>query len=272
MLALGAAPVLAQNGSDAAKLKKLKSAYANFQQAAQQGNHETAYTNLTQAIQLADETGQSGALSKLQNFQQRLPTKWGNEALNAENYSQALSHFEQGIEWSPQDAYVHYGKGLALVNMDSTDAGLAAMREAIQVGEETGNTRVVEVATERIRDEFVSVASQTLSTQNPSTSDANTALDALDQMREYVDPSASSLFYRASALFAKRQFDQAVSTAREGLSMHQGSRSDAAKYHFIIGESQFSSGSTSSACQTFQNAAYGDYKARAEHYLENECQ
>jgi tetratricopeptide (TPR) repeat protein len=272
MVSLGAVPVLAQNGSNAAQLEELKSAYANFQQAAKQGNHNAAYTHLSDAIRLADEVGQSGALSKLQNFQQRLPTKWGNEALNAESYSQALTHFEKGIEWSPQDAYVHYGKGLALVNMDSTEAGLEAMREAIQVGEETGNTRVTEIATERIRDEFVSQASQTLSKQNPSTSDANTALEALDQMREYVDPSASSLFYRASALFAKGEHDQAIATAREGLSMHQGSRSDAAKYHFIIGESQFQSGNQSAACQTFQQAAYGDYKARAEHYLENECQ
>lgn len=274
VLFLGAAPALAQSsGQDkAAKMKKLKAAYAQFQKAAKSNDHETAYSQLETAVSLAEELEQSGALQQLQRFQQNLPTEWGNGALESENYERALYHFNHGIDYTPQDAYVYYGKGLALVNMDSTEAGLAAMREAISVGQNTGNSRVVEIATERIRDEFVSQASQVLSKQNPSTSDANTALEALDQMREYVDPSATSFFYRASALFAKGQLQQAISAAQEGLSMHQGSRSDAAKYHFIIGESQFQLGNKSSACQTFENAAYGDYKARAEHYLENECQ
>lgn len=272
VLSLGAAPALAQNGDKAAKMEELKSSYAGFQKAAKSDDYETAYSQLETAISLAEELEQSNALGQLRQFQQNLPTKWGNTALENENYQQALFHFNHGVDYSSQDAYVYYGKGLALVNMDSTSAGLDAMREAISVGENTGNTRVVEIATERIRDEFVSRASQALSKQNPSESDANTALEALDTMRQYVDPSAKSLFYRSSALFAKGQYQQAISTAEEGLSMHQGSRSDAAKYYFIIGESQFRLGDTATACQTFQDAAFGDYKARAEHYLENECQ
>jgi len=30
-------------------------------------------------------------------------------------------------------------------------------------------------------------------------------------------------------------------------------------------------GNKASACETFNNATYGDYEARANHYLENEC-
>jgi hypothetical protein len=31
-------------------------------------------------------------------------------------------------------------------------------------------------------------------------------------------------------------------------------------------------GNEQSACQTFEKAAFGDYKARSDHYLKNECE
>lgn len=276
LLGMGLTPTLAQNAESAPpekeKINQLKSAYKAFQKAGKQDNHETAYTKLTEAVQLAKETDQSSALGKLRGFQQKLPTKWGNEALEADQYEQALTHFKRGIEWTPDDAYVHYGAGLALINTaDSTKAGLERLQKAIQVGEETGNTRVSGLATERIRDEFVSRASKALSGNAPSTSQADTALEALDTMREYVDPNAKSLYYRARALYEKQQYSSALTTAQKGLSKHQGSQSDAAKYQFIVAESQMQLGNEGSACTTFKKATYGDYKARAEHYLENEC-
>ncbi|PSQ79462.1 MAG: hypothetical protein BRD41_07310 [Bacteroidetes bacterium QS_1_63_11] len=155
--------------------------------------------------------------------------------------------------------------------MNRTEAGLESLQTAIEIGNQTGNTRVAGLATERIQDEFVATASEALQGDNPSQSQIETALDALDQMREYVDPSATSMFYRATALFEAGQHQQAIQNAREGLEMHQGSRSDAAKFHYIIGESQLETGNKASACETFENAAYGDYQARANHYLENEC-
>ncbi len=280
LLGRGVAPVLGQNAESSAssdaqkkeKLNQLKKTYAAFQKAGKQNEHETAYEKLAEAARLAKETDQSSALGKLRDFQQKLPTKWGNEALDAEKYEQALLHFDKGIEWSPNDAYVHYGKGLALVNIeDSTTAGLDRLKKAISVGKETGNTKVAGLATERIRDEFISRASEALSASNPSTAQANAALEALDAMQEYVGPNAKSLFYRARALFEKNQYSDALTTAQKGLEKHQGSRSDKAKYHFIVAESQMQLGNEDTACATFKKATYGDYKARAEHYLENEC-
>lgn len=277
VLALGAVPAQAQDnggssGASKQKLDNLKQEYAAFQQAAKQNNHETAYTHLAQATQLAEETEQSGALSQLRSFQQKLPTKWGNTSLKEKNYEMALTHFERGMEWSPNDAYVYYGKGLALVNMDSTESALEAMQQAIEVGQENGDTRTANLAADRIRQEFVARASKALSASNPTPSNANTALEALDQMREYVDPNAKSLFYRATALYTKSEYENAIQTAREGLDMHQGSRSDAAKYYFVIGESQLDMGDKAAACETFEQSNYGDYSARSDHYLENECQ
>ena len=278
MLGIGTGPVLAQDNSGASaeakkkQLKQLKQSFRAGLKAAKGNNSSQAYTELEQALQLAQETESSGAADQISGYLQKLPKNWGNTAVENENWSDALTHFEKGIEHAENDAYMYYGRGLALVNLDSTEAGLEALQQAIEVGNETGNTRVTGLATERTRDEFLARASEALNAENPSSEQIQTALDALDEMREYVDPNAQSLFYRARALFEGGQYQQALDTAQEGLDMHQGSRSDAAKYYFIVAESQMNLGNEESGCQTFEQAAYGDYQARAQHYLKNECQ
>lgn len=278
VLGFGPAPTLAQNGGDGSsdarkeKLEQLKKTFKAGLQAAKANNHSQAYTQLEQALQLAQDTEQSGAANKISGYLQKLPKNWGNSAIENENYEEALTHFEKGVENAEDDAYMYYGKGLALVNLDSTEAGLETLQQAIEVGNETGNTRVTGLATERIRDEFLAQASKALNTENPSNAQANTALDAIEQMTEYVDPNAQSYFYQGRALYELGRYEDAITAAQQGLDLHQGSRSDAAKFYFIIAESQMNVGNEDTACQTFQDAAYGDYQARAQHYLENECE
>jgi len=277
---LGTAPaVLAQSSAEGSidteqqKIEQLKKEYAAFQKAGKAEKYEAAYSSLSEAVRLAEATNQSKALGKLRRFQQKLPTKWGNKALKAEQYEQALTHFEKGTEWSPDDAYVYYGKGLSLVNLDSTTAAMEALKTAIEVGTENSDMRTADLATDRIRQEFIAKASKALSAQNPTAAKVNEALAHLDEMRQYVAPSAKSLFYRATALYEKEQYEQAIATAQQGLDrLQQGSRTDRAKYHFIVAESQMKIGNEQSACQTFEKAAFGDYKARSEHYLKNECE
>lgn len=277
LLAFGVAPAFAQNGGDASQnqekqIEQLKISYENGMKAAKAGNHSQAYANLEEALQLAEDLDQSGARNQIMGYLQKLPKNWGNEAIENEAYEDALNHFERGVTYAGDDAYMYYGRGLALVNLERTEEGLESLQEAIEVGNRTGNTRVTNLATERIRGEFLNRASEALNVENPTNEQANTAIEALDEMREYVDPNAQALYYRARALFERGDLQQAIQAAQEGLGMHQGSRSDAAQFHFIIGESQLQLGNTEVACQTFEDAAYGDYQARAEHYLENTCQ
>jgi tetratricopeptide (TPR) repeat protein len=276
-LQLGAAPALAQSDSSLSpkqkkKLQKeLQQTYKEGAKAGNAKNFEVAIARFQKSIQLAKKLGLNDLVTKIEGNLVESLKGAASAALTKENYETALSHYGELMNYTENDPSVHYNRGLALINMDSTKTGLQSLKTAIEIGNETGNTRVAGLATTRIQDEFIAKASQALQGDNPSQEQINTALDALDRMREYVDPSAKSLFYRATALFKDEKHEQAIQVAREGLDMHQGSRSDAAKYHYVIGESQFALGSKASACETFKNAAYGDYQARANHYLENEC-
>ena len=268
---LSAPATFAQNGGQKEKLKNLKTAYAQGIRAAKQSNASVAYQQLERAQQLAQETEQSGAAQKIGQYLAQLPKQWGNKALKNNDYEAALRHFNKGIEHSPNQPYLYYGKGLTLINLERESDAMDAMTQAISMGEETGDMRTANLATTRIQEHYISEASKVLSAQNPSRSQANEAISYLDEMENYVDANAKAHFYRATALFNLGQLEQATNVAEQGLDMHEGSRSSAAKYHYVIGESQMQLGNKSAACSQFNQANYGDYSARAQHYLENEC-
>lgn len=273
-LATMSMPALAQqNGSQSKqKLENLKSAYAAGVQAAKQNNASTAYQKLEEALQLANETDQGGAAQKIQQYLSQLPKQWGNKALKNKNYEDALTHFDKGLEHSPEMPYMHYGRGLALINLDREEDAMQSLTQAMTLGQEKGDMRTANLAEDRIRDHYVSKASQALNSQSPTVSQANEALGYLETMQQYVDPDSRAYFYEATALFHKDQLDQAIERAQQGLEMHSGSRSSAAKYHFVMGEAQRKLGNMEAACAQFEQATYGDYSSRAQHYLENECQ
>ncbi len=259
-LSVGSVQAQSESSLSAAQQKKLRK---ELQQTA---------SRFEESIQLAQKLGLDDLIGKIENNLIESLKGAGSAALKQENYAEALSHFKALQEYTDADPTVQYNQGLALINMeDSTEAGLQSLRQAIEVGNEVGNTRVAGLATERIRDEFLARASKALQGDSPSQAQIDEALSALDQMTEYVEPNANAMFYRGTALYESGQYQSAIQAAQQGLDMHQGSRSDAAKFHFVIAESQMETGNKASACETFANAAYGDYEARANHYLENEC-
>ncbi len=263
---VGLAPAAHAQDADA-----IRTAYAEGVQAAKNDNADVAYAKLGEAHRLAQEAEQANAARQIGDILLKLPKKWGNEALKNKDYEAALRHFDKGIELDAEEAYFYYGRGLALLNLDRTDDGLAAIARAVEVGEATGDRKTARTAEERLQDHFVAEASAALASANPTPAQADRALEQLDAMTEYVEADERAYFYRAVAYNVKRQLQQAVEAARQGLELHRGGRGSAAKFYFTMAEAQIAMGRTQTACENFQQATYGDYKPRAEHYIENQC-
>ena len=268
LLFVAATPALAQEegGDDDQAYKR---AYNAAIEAANAKNYQEAYTNFEEAARLAEEAGESEIAQKAIGVVAQLDYNFGAAAAKNENYDEALTHFEKGIEHAPDYAKNYLGKASALRKQEKIDEAMAAYQQAIEVGEQS-DTQIAEAAKNSIRDYYTFLASQALSRggENIRSSDAEEALGYLEEMEQYVEPDADTYFYRATAANALDNYEQAIQFADQGLSMHNGSRSDAAKFYFAKGEALMYMGNTAEAKSVFQNAAYGSYKASAEHYIE----
>lgn len=269
IVSVSAPPVFAQDQSQPnQQLEQLKQAWNQGKQAANDNNWSTAYQHFERALELANAADQQGAVRQIQTFMVAAKKQLGNDAYKSEDFEGALAHYETALEYDSTMSSLYLNRGQTLRKLDRVDAALESLTTAIQKGNAGGNQRIVQEATAVIQDHFVAQASEVLNVQDPTQAQADEALGYLDEMNEYVEPDARSYFYRATALYHKDQYEDAIAAARQGLEVFDGSRSGEAKYYFVIGESYVALGDTETAKESFQQAAYGDYAQRANHYLE----
>ena len=240
----------------------------NYAEAADQ--YAAAYQQFREAASAAEQAGDNNVSQRATSFATQLAYRAGLVATRTENYQQALDHFQAGIDVDPNYAKNYLGRGKAYQDMNQVDQAIEAFAQAVEVGNESGDAQTAQTAADAIRSQYHYLASSRLGASSgaPSSADAQQALDYLSALQEYVDPTADTYYYMAVAHEALGQHDQAISEAEQAIELHRGSRTDAAKIYLIKGEALMKQGNNAEARQAFQNATYGEYKQRAEHYLE----
>ncbi len=257
---LTAIPALAQ---------EYKEAYNAAIEAAKANDYTTAHDAFARAANLAAQEGDNEIAGRAAKNAAIIDYNLGKQLVDNESFDEALSRFNSGIELFPQYSKNYLGKALALKKLERPEDAVQAYQDLIAYGEENGDSDAVREGQQGIRDYYVFLASSALGRRaEPSAADAREALEYLDQLEEILEPDADTYYYRATANNALGNYEEAIALADQALEIHRGSRSDAAKIHFVKGEALMYAGETVAAKESFQNATYGSYKSLAEHYLE----
>ncbi len=251
-------------GFTSATAQDYKESYNAALAAANAKKYSEAYTNYEAAAKGARAAGDKDVEDLSRKVLAQLDKIFGSREYKRGNYEAALGHFEKGIGHNPDYAPNIYNKGLALKKLGRIDAAMEALKQAAA----TRDRKVAREAEETIRSHYHAEASQLVAKENPSRADADRALAALAEMEKFVSPDADSFYYMATAANAKGDHAQAVTFADRALEIHRGGRSDKAKIHFVKAEALMLSGDIAAAKTEFRNAAFGSYKASAEHYLQ----
>ena len=226
-------------------------------------DYTKAYAAFEEAIPLAEAAGDQGIVDRSNKVLAQLDNSYGTRSFKAGNFEEALAHHEKGI--SRKNDYVpnHYGKAKALEKLGRWDESVILLQGVMGMGDRKSSG----AAEKTIRGHYTYIASTKLS-ENPSRTDAQEALDSIDEMLGYVDANADTYYYQAEANKVLGNYSDAISLADQALGAHRGSRTDKAKIYFVKGEALMYSGSTSAATEAFNNALYGNYKPLAQHYID----
>lgn len=252
-----------------AQAQEYKEAFNAALEAAKARDLPAARDEFARASELARQENDMEIADKSASNAAKIDYNIGTGLVRQENFAGALERFNNGIEMYPSYVKNYEGKALALKKLDRTDEAIQAYEALIAFGNEHNDTQALRKGEEGIRDHFNFLASSALGRRSePSASDAREAIASLDELQQRVDPDADSYFYLAVAHNALGNYDEAVSFADEALSIHRGSRTDAAKIHFTRGEALMYGGNITAAKESFENARFGSYKSPAEHYLE----
>ncbi|MFQ5569536.1 MAG: tetratricopeptide repeat protein [Rhodothermales bacterium] len=259
VISMNARSVFAQDDQE------YKRAYNAALAAYQAKNFDEAHTQWTTAAHLARQAGDTDIERKSRYYVAQLDYRRGVTAFKAKDYEQALKHHQAGTAIYPDYTKNLYGEGLALKKLGHIDEALAKWKAVIDAGKDRKTTSTAQKA---IRDHFYFQASSAVSKQHPTRADADRCLAALKASEAYLEPDADYYYYTAVAHNVRGEYTQSIAVADKALDIHRGSRTDKAKIYFVKGEALMYSGNIDGAKAAFTNAAYGSYKALAEHYLQ----
>lgn len=194
----------------------------------------------------------------------------GRSALQKENFDDALNYFDLGIKQYPSNAKNYLARASTLKKMDRMDDAIQAFAQTMEVATAGSDTQTARQAEEAIRGHYIFLASTALSRNGARTSraDAQEAMTYITELLQYVEPDADTYYYTAESLKVEGDFEESVAKADQALEIHRGSRTDKAKIYFVKGEALMGLGQIDAAKDAFRNAAYGNYRASAEHYIE----
>ena len=252
-----------------ASAQEYKEVYNAAVEAAKAKDYQAALNEFTRAADLASEAGDTEVANRAADTAAKIQYNLGTRSIRQEEFQTALNHFNAGIALYPRYPKNYMGKALALKKLGQTEEAIQAYLELIQFGNDNNDTEAIRSGEKGIREHYIFLASSALSRRDqPSASDAREAIAHLEQLLELVESDADAYYYLSAANNALGNYDEAVSLADQALAIHRGSRTDAAKIHFLKGEALMYSGEITAAKEAFENAKFGNYKSLAEHYLE----
>ena len=270
LFAMFFAALLIGLSSSTASAQAYKEAYNAALEAAKAKDLPTALTKFTEAADGAAAEGDGDVEKRSRKVISQIEYNLGRRELKAENFDSAIAHFDNGIANYPTNALNYLARASTLKKMDRIDDAIAAFAQTAEIATAAQDTKTTRSAQEAIRGHYVFLASSALSRNGAraTASDADEAMGHIQSMLQYVDADSDALYYTAESQKVKGEYDQAIVSADQALEMHRGSRSDKAKIYFVKGESMMNSGDIAGAKAAFTNAAYGSYRASAEHFLE----
>ncbi len=259
--------VLSDNSATA---QDYKETFNEAREAALAKDYPTALTKYTDAAAAANVEGDDAVERKARKTIASLEYILGRGYLKNDDFNSALAHFDNGISNYPSYAKNYLARASTLKKMDRLDDAITGFAQTMDVATAASDTKTARQAEDAIRGHYVFLASTALSRNGARTSatDANEAMDYIVTMLQYVDPDADAFYYMAESQKVKGQFMEAVMSADEALAVHTGSRTDKAKIYFVKGEALMNIGDVPGAKEAFQNAAFGNYKNSAEHFIE----
>lgn len=249
--------------------QKALQSYKTFQNDRTIANLDATIEAFRQTSDIGKEYGDSQIAEKASGVITQLLYNKSLLQYQQQDYKAALATLDQVIEKNPNYTKAYYQKGIVVKNMDKTnlDRALSMFDQAIKVGKKANDNQIVTNAQEAAREQLVYVGAQQIQQKN-----YDRAIELLQRALKYDSTSANAHYRLAEAYNKTQNWQQAIEHAKQGLEYEQGGRTAQAKIYFELANAYQGLGQKENACSAYTNAAYGSFKAPAEHQMEYELE
>jgi len=228
-------------------------------------NFSEAVDEFEKAAELAEELGNNQIAEQVRGNILVVMLQWGNTEFNRENNEKAEEVYKMALERNANYPNPYYQLGLIERRRGNLDSSLEYFDRAIQLGRAQNRTNVVENAEGAARDFLTTQGARQIEENN-----FRRAIELLNRSLEY-DMNHANTYYRLSEAYNQLgNWSNAVSNANRALELERGGQVARAKIYFELGYAHMNQDNETQACTAFKNAAYGGFRAAAEHHIEHD--
>lgn len=227
----------------------------------------TAIEDFLETSDVAKELGDSDITQRAASIIPQLYYQKGTLFYGQEDFESANEALDAAINSNANYAIAYYQKGLVAKKIDSDDVDgfLSWFDRAIDVAERTSDNRVARTVKTAAYDDLLYRGVKLSENKQYSA-----AVDILKLALTY-DEEGAGAHYRLAEVYNKQgNADLAIEAGNKALQFEKGGRTDKAKIYFEIGTAYQTKGNVNEACNAFQEALYGSFKAPASHIMEFE--
>ena len=254
---------------------KARSLYQEYQSSKDLSVLESAIDSFQDVISISEEYGDDRYIPTARGAIPQLYYAKSVLLYSQQDYSGSEEAVDQALNLNSNYAAAYYQKAKIYKKVNDTDGdgiidqGVEEMLQwydrAIEVGEATDKSNIVEMAKNAAHDELLAVGTRASEANN-----LDNAIQTLNTALNYNAQSAD-VYYRISEAQNKAgNAEEAVEAATQSLEYETGGKTDKAKIYYELGYAHQTLGNKAEACDAFSNALYGQFRSPAEHKMEFE--
>lgn len=228
-------------------------------------NFEQAVEDFDKAYALANEMGNTRIAQQVSANIPVILLQWGNTEFNANNNSRAEEIYRKALERNANYAQPYHQLGLIERRRNNLEGALTNFDRAIELATAQGRTDVAETSRNSARDYLTFAGATQIEEGN-----FRRAVELLNRSLSYDNNHAETLYRLSEAHNQLGNWAQAVTNATRALENEQGGQVARARIFFELGYAQMNQGNDSQACTAFRSAAFGNFRAAAEHHMEHD--
>jgi tetratricopeptide (TPR) repeat protein len=226
---------------------------------------DEAIAGFGRALEYAEQYNETNIKNNTQRALPVVHLQYGNVLYRNDDLDRAEEQYKKAIELNMNYARAYYQLGLVERKRNNLDEAIGYYDQAIQISLNVGDTEVERLAESAARDYLTFLGATAIEDGN-----YRRAVQLLERSLQYDMEYADTYYRLAEAHNNLAMWSEAIRFANQALRYEQGGQVARAKIHFELGVAYKNQGDTAQACSAFRSAAYGAFRAAAEHELEHE--
>ena len=223
-----------------------------------------AIARFEETVAACDKYGDEDIKGKSLTYIPQLYYANGNSQLKADDFDGAIASFDKAVEYKPDYARAILGKGLVYRTQKDQENMVAALEQAIEVGNSADpvDDKTVEAATKILKDNFVNAGKLAFKDENYAD-----AISNFEASFKY-DAEDPEPYYLICVIHGRQgEFEKALEAGTKALEYEQDD--DKAKIYYEMGNAYVNLVEYDKACAAFQNCLVEPFTASVKHKMEN---